>query len=281
MKKIITHLNKSTFLALAFFGIMTLVGISAAHAQNDTVNPLFSTTGPNVLGEGRIQWNNSVDYYYSMQHFDNNNYTLDNAFGLSTGFRFGIGNRAELTLDVAGAYATVESTWLDGLTRNSGNTRAAAGAKLLLTEGRGWLPQVAFFTSVGWRTDKYVFNNIWVSRVQPQIGLMFRNRVGRTWAFDYSIGYSWEASSGPGIDFTSQIKYSFGFRHLIFDRLMLGMEISNGNSANRMAGGIEARFQATPDLQLSLQEGFAFGLSEGLHTSAQSHFLFGLHWTIR
>lgn len=281
MKKIITHINKSTFLALAFFGIMTLVGISTAHAQNDTLNPLFSTTGPNVLGEGRIQWNNSVDYYYSMQHFDNYDYTLDNAFGLSTGFRFGIGNRAELTLDVAGAYATVESTWLDGLTRNSGNTRAAAGAKLLLTEGRGWLPQVAFFTSVGWRTDKYVFNNIWVSRVQPQIGLMFRNRVGRTWAFDYSIGYSWEASSGPGIDFTSQIKYSIGFRHLIFDRLMLGMEIGNDNSANRMAGGIEARFQATPDLQLSLQEGFAFGLTEGLHASAQSHFLFGLHWTLR
>lgn len=281
MKKIISHLNKSTFLALAFFGIMTLVGISTAHAQNDTLNPLFSTTGPNVLGEGRIQWNNTVDYYYSIQHFDNNNYTLNNAFGLSTGFRFGIGNRAELTLDVAGAYGKVESTWIDGLTRNSGNTRAAAGAKLLLTEGRGWLPQVAFFTSVGWRTDKYAFNNIWVSRVQPQIGLMFRNRVGRAWAFDYSIGYSWEASSGPDIDFTSQIKYSIGVRRLIFDRLMLGIEISNGNSANRMASGIEARFQATPNLQLSLQEGFAFGLSKDLLASAQSHFLFGLHWTIR
>ena len=40
--------------ALAFFVVMTFVGLMAAHAQNDTLNPLLSTTGPNVLGVGRI-----------------------------------------------------------------------------------------------------------------------------------------------------------------------------------------------------------------------------------
>ena len=55
MKHSTTPNNKSTLLALAFFFVMTLVSITAAHAQNYTLNPLFSTTGPNVLGEGRIQ----------------------------------------------------------------------------------------------------------------------------------------------------------------------------------------------------------------------------------
>ena len=275
------HNSKPTVLAIAFFFVMTFVGVTAAHAQNDTLNPLFSTTGPNVLGEGRIQWNNSADYYLSMERYSKFDYTLSNAFGLSTGLRFGIGNRAELTLDVAGSYATGESTYIDGLYSNSTNARAAVGAKLLLTEGRGWLPQVAFFTSVGLRNQKYSLNNLRVSEVQPQIGLMFRNRVGRTWAFDYSIGYSWAASNEPGIDFKSQIQYSVGSRHLVTDRLTLGVEIGNGNSANRMAGGIEARFQATPNLQLSLREGAAFGVSSDLNTSYQFNTLFGLHWTLR
>lgn len=281
MKHSTTPNSKPTVLAIAFFFVMTFIGVTAAHAQNDTLNPLFSTTGPNVLGEGRIQWNNSADYYLSMERYSKFDYTLSNAFGLSTGVRFGIGNRAELTLDVAGSYATGESTYIDGLYSNSTNARAAVGAKLLLTEGRGWLPQVAFFTSVGLRNQKYSLNNLRVSEVQPQIGLMFRNRVGRTWAFDYSIGYSWAASNEPGIDFQSQIQYSVGFRHLVTDRLTLGMEIGNGNSANRMAGGIEARFQATPNLQLSLREGAAFGVSSDLNTSYQFNTLFGLHWTLR
>ena len=112
-------------------------------------------------------------------------------------------------------------------------------------------------------------------------GLDRKAEVGEENVFDYSIGYSWAASNEPGIDFQSQIQYSVGFRHLVTDRLTLGMEIGNGNSANRMAGGIEARFQATPNLQLSLREGAAFGVSSDLNTSYQFNTLFGLHWTLR
>ena len=63
MKKIFSHISNSTFLALAFFGLMTFVGIATAHAQNDTVNPLISTTGPNVLPAGGIQWKNQFGFF--------------------------------------------------------------------------------------------------------------------------------------------------------------------------------------------------------------------------
>ena len=61
MKKQPTHRNLSTCFALLFFAAMTLVGASTAHAQ-DTVNPLISTTGPNVLGSGHIQWNTALKW---------------------------------------------------------------------------------------------------------------------------------------------------------------------------------------------------------------------------
>lgn len=54
MKRALYPTGKSTMLALAFFVVMTFVGLTASHAQNDTLNLLLSTTGPNVLGVGRI-----------------------------------------------------------------------------------------------------------------------------------------------------------------------------------------------------------------------------------
>lgn len=281
MKKIISHLNKSTFLALAFFGIMTLVGISTAHAQNDTLNPLFSTTGPNVLGEGRIQWNSSLDFYHSSLTFNENDYSISSSYGATTGLRFGIGNRAELTFDVSGNYSFVESSLIDGLHTNTNGARASVGAKLLLSDGRRWLPQVAFFTHVGVNNEQYAFNrSVRVNKLQPQIGFMFRNQLGRRWAIDYSLGYAWSASSEPGIDFANQIEYSLFARWLALDRLSFGVGVSNVNSARRMIGGFEVRYQPSDNIQLSLQSGSVLGLGDGVSDS-QAHALLGLHWTLR
>ena len=281
MKKIISHLNKSTFLALAFFGIMTLVGISTAHAQNDTLNPLFSTTGPNVLGEGRIQWNSSLDFYHSSLTFNENDYSISSSYGATTGLRFGIGNRAELTFDVSGNYSFVESSLIDGLHTNTNGARASVGAKLLLSDGRRWLPQVAFFTHVGVNNEQYAFNrSVRVNKLQPQIGFMFRNQLGRRWAIDYSLGYAWSASSEPGIDFANQIEYSLFARWLALDRLSFGVGVSNVNSARRMIGGFEVRYQPSDNIQLSLQSGSILGLGDGVSDS-QAHALLGLHWTLR
>ena len=281
MKQSTTPNRKSTVLALTFFFVMTLVGVSAAHAQNDTLNPLFSTTGPNVLGEGRIQWNSSLDFYHSSLTFNVYDYSISNSYGATTGLRFGIGNRAELTFDISGKYSFVESNLINNLHTSANGVRASVGAKLFLYNGQRWLPQVAFFTHVGVNNEQSAFNHsIRVNKLQPQIGFMFRNQLGRRWAIDYSLGYAWSAYDEPGIDFASQIEYSLFARWLAFDRLSFGVGVSNVNSAQRMIGGFEVRYQPTDNLQLSLQSGSALGLGDGVSNS-QAHVLFGLHWTIR
>ena len=285
MKKIFFHISKSTILAIAFFCVMTFVGAFTAHAQNDTVNPLLSTTGPNVLGAGSIQWNNSLDYYYTYSSVLQDSYMAVNAFGASTGLRFGVGSRAELTLDVAGSYNALKTQNLIGPCVNTKNFNPTVGVKLLLADNRGWLPQVAFFTHVGMAIDQSRYNpTAWTRMVQPEIGLMFRNRLGSRNVLDYSIGYSWNRESGYNNDFESlfqnQIQYSVFYRRLVTDRFMTGVGVSNANSAQRLGGGFEFRYLPTPDLQLSLLLGAAGGVAKDSH-AVQANAQFGVHWTLR
>ena len=287
MKNTYSHSRKSTLLALAFFGIMTIVGISTANAQSetDTLNPLLSTTGPNVLGAGSIQWNSTLDYYYTYTSVLQDSYMSVNAFGASSGLRFGVGSRAELTLDVAGSYNALKTQNLNGPCVNTKNFNPSVGVKLLLADNRGWRPQVAFFTHVGMAIDQSRYNpTAWTRMVQPEIGFMFRNRLGSRNVLDYSIGYSWNRESGYNNDFESlfqnQIQYSVFYRRLVSDRFMTGVGVSNANSAQRLGGGFEFRYLPTPDLQLSLLVGGAFGAAKDSH-AFQTNAQFGLHWTLR
>ena len=290
MKNTYLHNRKSTLLALAFFGVMTLVGISTAHAQDDIVNPLISTTGPNVLGAGSIQWNSTLDYYYTYTSVLQDSYTSVNAFGVTTGLRFGVGNRAELTLDVAGSYNVLNTQNLNSPSGNTKNFNPSVGVKLLLADNRGWRPQVAFFTHVGMAIDQSRYNpTAWTRMVQPEIGLMFRNRLGSRNVLDYSIGYSWNRESGLNSNFDSpyfeslfqnQIQYSVFYRRLVSDRFMTGVGVSNANSAQRLGGGFEFRYLPYPDLQLSLLVGGAFGAAKG-NNAGQVNALCGVHWTLR
>ena len=157
MKKQSTRSNNTTYFALLFFAAMTVVGVTTAHAQ-DTINPLVATTGPNVLGAGRIEWNSSLDFYHSSSTFNENDYSIANSYGATTGLRFGIGNRAELTFDVSGNYSFLETNLIDGHHTSTNGAGASVGAKLLLSDGRRWLPQVAFFTHVGVNNEQYAFN---------------------------------------------------------------------------------------------------------------------------
>ena len=282
MKHSTTPNSKSTVLALAFFFVMTLVGVTAAHAQNDTLNPLFSTTGPNVLGAGRIQWNSSLDYFHSSYVLYGSESTLlSNNFGATTGLRFGIGNRAELTLDVSGAYALLKTENYIGSVRNTQSYYPSVGVKLLLAEGKGWLPQVAYFTHVGMVISESAFNpTIKYIIVQPEIGLMFRNRVGRSCAIDYSLGYAWNSGSDPGIDFRNQVQYSLFFRKLVSERHTVGVGIGNNNSAHQFMGNIEWRYLVNPNLQLSLQAGGSLGLASDSYAD-RAHANLGIHWVLR
>lgn len=282
MKRSLSPTGKSTLFALAFFVVMTFVGLTAAHAQNDTLNPLLSTTGPNVLGAGRIQWSSSLDYYHLSQKYNQaQSLMASNSFGATTSLRFGVGNRAELSLNVSGAYSRLNTQGVNIAPSNAQNYYPSVGVKLLLNEGRGWLPKVSFYTHVGLAIGQNTYqSNQWFKQVQPEIGLMFRNNLGGGYVLDYSLGYMWNALSGPGIDIKNQIQYSIFARKLVGDRYTFGVGFGNNNSAHRFAGDLEFRYLANPNLQLSARLGGTFGF-QSTDYSAQAHALLGVHWTLR
>jgi len=275
MKKILHNIDKPLFGAIVFFGLMATVGIAAANAQD--TNILVSTTGPNVLGAGHIQWNNSLEYFHERNKLGVYHYNI-HSFGLSTNMRFGIGSRAELTVELGGSYNTFDTV-------NFHNTISfipAVGAKLLLSEGKGLLPQTTFFTYVANLVGQNAYNDRWYSIVQPEIGLQFRNRLGNSFLLDYSLGYSWNRYSDvSAIDMTNQVQYSLYLRWLHTERQMTSFGVSNRNSRHSPTFDLETRRLLTDNLQLSIALSVAAGYSEEVGVADKIHGLVGISWMIK
>lgn len=269
------YIRKSTLLAIVFFALMAFA--ATATAQNDTVNPLVATTGPNVLGAGHIQWNNSLEYLHDENNLGAYKYN-SHSFGFATGFRFGIGSRAELTLNLSGQYNTFDNVHF----HNTTGVAPSVGAKLLLYEGTRWLPQTSFYTSVSNYFYQNAFNEKWSTLVQPQIGFLFRNHLGKKWMIDYSLGYSWNRySTDDYIDFASQIDYSLYLRQITTKGTMFSIGISNKNSARAFAGDIEVRHQFNDNLQTYLQIALAAGHGSNAGIADRLHGLLGLSWMLK
>lgn len=284
-----THNNKPTFAALLFFAAMTVVGVTTAHAQ-DTVNSLVSTTGPNVLGSGHIQWNTNLQWDH-MRYYGFHSYSqLFDSYGAKTGFRFGIGNRAELTLGVeayhynyktnrnaSGRDATVMDHY--SLAPDNLSIAPSVGARLLLYEGKGWLPKVTFNTSVALATVRGL---LWIedeTLVQPTIGLSFRNDLGKGWMLDYALNYTWNDSYPTQF---SPAAFSLFARWLATDRLLLSAGFSTSSWAETFRGVFEARYLVSPDLQLTLQGGVSGGSGLGIwNGDIQTDLLAGVSWMLK
>ena len=286
MKHYHLHINKSSLLAVLFFGIMTAIGCNAANAQ-DSINPLISTTGPNVLGSGHIQWNSNIEWF----HFDlqtENSSMRSNILGANTEVRFGVGSKAELTVGLGGNHALHHITYIhmDGeepieADPNNMSFAPSVGAKLLLFEGKGWLPQVAFSTNIALAsTSNQTLQPHNYTAVQPTIGLSFRNSLGKRWMLDYSLGMTWNKCYP--INTSQVLSGSLYARWLATDRLMLGAGFSSGNWGEPFCGDFEVRYLANPNLQLTLQGSFSGGIeTESSLGTTQAHLLTGVSWTIR
>lgn len=291
------HISKPTILAIAFFFVMTLVGISAVHAQNDTVSPLLSTTGPNVLGEGRIQWNTTLQWdYLQYTYISNSNYYRKyNGLGANTGLRFGIGSRTELTLGVE-AFHYIYKTNRDksggvdavdvgdqinaNLAPDNMCVAPSVGTRLLLYEGKGWLPKVTFNTAVAMAA---VHGRMWADDevlVQPTIGLSFRNDLGKGWMLDYALDFTWNRHYP--IQNYPPATFSLFARWLATDRLLLGAGFSTATWTEPFIGAFEVRYLVSPDLQLTMQGGVSGGGRLGIWSgSVQTHALAGVSWMIK
>jgi hypothetical protein len=271
---------------------MTFVGATTAHAQ-DTVNPLISTTGPNVLGSGHIQWNTALKWDHFKTVFK------EDIYGANTDLRFGIGSRAELTLGVKAYHDDYNSypgnsyvynsyqdniigTVIDDRYLFDNNTGIApsVGARLLLYEGKAWLPKVTFYTSVALAT---ITGRQWTADetlVQPTIGLSFRNNLGKGWMLDYTLDFSWNRHF-PRQDYYPASLSVFA-RWLATDRLLLSAGFSTPGWAEIFKGVFELRYLATPNLQLTLQGGLSGGSGMGFDRSTfETNLLAGVSWMLK
>ena len=286
MKKQSIRSNNTTYFALLFFAAMTVVGVTTAHAQ-DTINPLVSTTGPNVLGSGHIQWNTSLMWDH-MRNFNINGTVGFDGVGARTGFRFGIGNRAELTLGVEASHSVFNKMELsmagsvisvnDLISPTNMKIAPSVGARLLLFEGKGWLPKVTFNTSIAMAATKgYKYESDTV--VQPTIGLEFRNDLGKGWMLDYAVDFTWNRNS-PRQNFPATTLSVFA-RWLATERLLIGAGFKTPNWTEPFKGLFEVRYLATPNLQLTLQGGLSNGNALGSYWAMETHVVAGVSWMLR
>ena len=286
MKKQSTRSNNTTYFALLFFAAMTVVGVTTAHAQ-DTINPLVSTTGPNVLGSGHIQWNTSLMWDHT-RNFNINGTVGFDGVGARTGFRFGIGNRAELTLGVEASHYSIterERSMVgsvisvnDLISPTNMKIAPSVGARLLLFEGKGWLPKVTFNTSIAMAATKgYKYESDTV--IQPTIGLEFRNDLGKGWMLDYAVDFTWNRNS-PRQNFPATTLSIFA-RWLATERLLIGAGFKTPNWTEPFKGLFEVRYLATPNLQLTLQGGLSNGNALGSYWAMETHVVAGVSWMLR
>jgi hypothetical protein len=286
MKKQSIRSNNTTYFALLFFAAMTVVGVTTAHAQ-DTINPLVSTTGPDVLGSGHIQWNTSLMWDH-MRSFNINGTVGFDGVGARTGFRFGIGNRAELTLGVEASHYSITErersmagsviSVNDLISPTNMKIAPSVGARLLLFEGRGWLPMVTFNTSIAMAATKgYKYESDTV--IQPTIGLEFRNDLGKGWMLDYAVDFTWNRNS-PRQNFPATTLSVFA-RWLATERLLIGAGFKTPNWTEPFKGLFEVRYLATPNLQLTLQGGLSNGNSLGSYWAMETHVVAGVSWMLR
>lgn len=281
-----TRSNNATYFALLFFAAMTVVGVTTAHAQ-DTINSLVSTTGPNVLGSGHIQWNTSLMWDHT-RNFNINGTVGFDGVGARTGFRFGIGNRAELTLGVEASHYSITErersmagsviSVNDLISPTNMKIAPSVGARLLLFEGKGWLPMVTFNTSIAMAATKgYKYESDTV--IQPTIGLEFRNDLGKGWMLDYAVDFTWNRNS-PRQNFPATTLSVFA-RWLATERLLIGAGFKTPNWTEPFKGLFEVRYLATPNLQLTLQGGLSNGNALGSYWAMETHVVAGVSWMLR
>ncbi|MBO4751862.1 MAG: hypothetical protein J5526_03815 [Bacteroidales bacterium] len=245
-------------------------------AQPSDENPLFQTTGANVIGAGKIEMSGSLDYFYFNKDYPQSNpyHLRSDIIGANLGFRFGVGHRAEFNISMAGSTSASEYNLSRNEFFSSGTFTPSVGARLLLFGGRRWIPTVTFHTQVYFPMSfGSTFGSSFQYDVQPLIALQFRNRIGQRWALDYSLGYMW-GQSVPAYHLLGALRYSLFARCLITDRFMLGFGIENSGAK------IEALWQLKPNLQLKAQSSFSAAFGGGME-HIESYSLIGINWMIK
>ncbi len=284
---------KPAIAAVAILVCMTLIGIGTAQAQIDLLhqthqtdsNRLLAVTGPATIGprhmllEGNLSW--SYNYHESdLMALNGSLVPSQNTFKMFGGgatLRYGIGKIFEVSVGLDGSWGNE--------TNHIGNNRdetfyrgfaPSVGMKLCVYEGEGWRPQMAVKAS--FRQPLWVYDDGTLGAAgdfgNPYAGLEFRNRLGRHWALDYSVGYSRMPRTVGAVSYAHNVSYSLFGRWLPSERMMLSVGVEDG------WGIAELRWQASDALQLKAQASIDGGIGAELGM-LQTFAVAGFSWMIK
>ena len=279
--------------AIAFFAAVALFGVNSANAQIDLLhqtcqadtNPLLATSGPNTVGAGHLQLSGALTWDYlgfestliAIEGDYQQQQVNHNTYGAGVGLRYGLGRYFELNASVDGVYGHSISNFGDTIINEYGKAFSPCiGAKFYFYQGGGepWVPRMALAaglsTLMSMHNGRFDVNYF----LAPRLGLQFRNRLGRRWTLDYSVGVD-AAPTRLGVRSRyGFIRYSLFARWLTTDRLLFSAGVENGD------GRLEMLYQAKPDLQLSAQAGISAtaGLEMGM---LQTHAAVGVNWMLK
>lgn len=265
--------RKSLVLAIAFFAMMGLGAGMAAHAQEES--PLLATTGPSVLGSGHLMWSADINAYHLHSILDGKDFNNYSVLGGATGLRWGIGSKAELTLDFSAEHA--HGRVLDSLSfgPNHLNLVPSLGARIMLLGGEGKKNSLTFFTEVTLPLRQgHPFVEDEGLLAEPIIGLQYRHRFSQYWYFDAAAAYAWNRHA-PYVRMTDRpFRLALFARWLPNERWMFSVGFDN------LQGRAEALWQVSDRWQLKAQVCVDGGT--GADYSATSIYgLMGFNWMIR
>jgi len=264
---------KSTVSAIVFFAMMVFGACMAARAQEES--PLLATTGPSVLGSGRLMWSGDLNAYHLHAILDGEDFNNYSVAGGATGLRWGIGSKAELTLGVG-----AEHGWgrvLDTLSfgANHFNLVPSVGARIMLLGGEGRKNGLTFFTEVTLpirRGHPIVEDEGLIA--EPVIGLQYRHRFSKYWYFDAMAAYAWNRHA-PYVRLTDR-----PFRLALFARWLPNERWMFSAGLDNLQGRAEAMWQVNDRLQLKAQV-CVDGGTGAAYSATSVYGLAGFNWTIR
>ena len=284
---ILSALRVSTlfFLLFCFDEIVTM-------AQDSCVSPLVHTTGAEILERGELLLDAQMcyrDIHYSFGSYDNSTWIDGSDCGIAGALRWGIGHKTEVSFGLVGRLVSISDN--SAFRSNYGVFNPAFGIRLNLFEGKRWIPQVTYRTDMSFEVMKD-----WTMVEVNPLMFEFRNRIGRSFLLDYSIGMN--IRTCPGVHYSDKtVHYSIFARWLPSERWMLGAGIDNYSSlayfslthglSDLIVGDrngricLEARWLATPDLQLSLRGVHKYEKSWLAPSEPRNEVMVGLQWMLR
>jgi hypothetical protein len=218
------------------------------------------TESPSIVPPGHVQVETGglfVNEEFSERGIDFDIETLSLA---ATLVRIGISPTLEFR--IGGEFTQETFTYNRFVRRNSGLSGIATGAKIKLTEEKGWLPESAFIVELDLPVGHEEFRP---SEVQPAMRFAAAHTISDAISLGYNIGGAWDLDTrNAALLYTASLGVSFAEKWGMFYELFGDF---NSDAKNRHSFDLGGTYLLHTNVQLDAAVGY------GLNDAADDWFL--------